>query len=70
VIGHFRMDRNFFAHASGDAINGVLAAAYNLRRLRLVGIFCRSDFWSRSASPRNSRRPESALLHMKATIAS
>jgi transposase, IS5 family len=34
VIGHHRMGRNHFAHASGDAINAVLAAAgYNFRRL-------------------------------------
>jgi len=38
VIGHckedHRMDRNFLAHAEGDAINAVLAAAgYNFRRL-------------------------------------
>ncbi len=38
VIGHLksdhRMDRNQLAHAAGDAINAVLAAAgYNLRRL-------------------------------------
>src|SRR5262249_32854466 len=38
VIGHLkehhRMGRNFLAHASGDAINVVLAAAgYNFRRL-------------------------------------
>ena len=38
VIGHLkddhRMDRNYLAHASGDAINAVLAAAgYNFRRL-------------------------------------
>jgi IS5 family transposase len=38
VIGHLkdhhRMGRNYFAHASGDAINAVLAAAgYNFRRL-------------------------------------
>jgi hypothetical protein len=38
VIGHLkeyhRMGRNYFAHASGDAINPVLAAAgYNFRRL-------------------------------------
>jgi IS5 family transposase len=38
VIGHLkedhRMGRNHLAHASGNAINAVLAAAgYNLRRL-------------------------------------
>ena len=38
VIGHLkehhRMGRNYLAHASGDAINAVLAAAgYNFRRL-------------------------------------
>ena len=38
VIGHLksdhRMDRNQLAHAAGDAINAVLAAAgYNFRRL-------------------------------------
>ena len=38
VIGHLksdhRMGRNFLAHAQGDAINAVLAAAgYNFRRL-------------------------------------
>jgi IS5 family transposase len=38
VIGHMkhdhRMDRNYLAHAEGDAINAVLAAAgYNFRRL-------------------------------------
>jgi IS5 family transposase len=38
VIGHLkaehRMGRNHLAHASGDAINAVLAAAgYNFRRL-------------------------------------
>jgi IS5 family transposase len=38
VIGHLkaehRMDRNHLAHAQGDAINAVLAAAgYNFRRL-------------------------------------
>jgi transposase, IS5 family len=38
VIGHLkddhRMRRNYLAHASGDAINAVLAAAgYNFRRL-------------------------------------
>jgi hypothetical protein len=38
VIGHLkdhhRMGRNYFAHASGDAISAVLAAAgYNFRRL-------------------------------------
>ena len=27
------MGRNYFAHASGDAINAVLAAGYNFRRL-------------------------------------
>jgi transposase, IS5 family len=31
---HHRMGRNYLAHASGDAINAVLAAAgYNFRRL-------------------------------------
>jgi IS5 family transposase len=38
LIGHIkqghRMGRNFLAHAEGDAINAVLAAAgYNFRRL-------------------------------------
>jgi IS5 family transposase len=38
VIGHLkgdhRMGRNYLAHASGDAVNAVLAAAgYNFRRL-------------------------------------
>jgi hypothetical protein len=38
VIGHLkdhhRMGRNYFAHASGDAISALLAAAgYNFRRL-------------------------------------
>src|SRR5262245_15101125 len=37
VIGHLkehhRMGRNHLAHASGDAINAVLAAGYNFRRL-------------------------------------
>lgn len=38
VIGHLkddhRMGRNYLAHAAGDAINAVLAAAgYNFRRL-------------------------------------
>src|SRR5262245_12047861 len=41
VIGHLkehhRMGRNQLAHASGDAINAVLAAAgYNFRRLRFL----------------------------------
>jgi IS5 family transposase len=40
VIGHLkddhRMDRNYLAHSTGDAINAVLAAAgYNFRRLIL-----------------------------------
>jgi hypothetical protein len=43
VIGHLkehhRMGRNHLAHASGDAINAVLAAAgYNFRRLLLLRI--------------------------------
>jgi transposase, IS5 family len=38
VIGHLkedhRMDRNYLAHSTGDAINAILAAAgYNFRRL-------------------------------------
>ena len=38
VIGHLnadhRMDRNYLAHAAGDAINAVLAATgFNFRRL-------------------------------------
>jgi IS5 family transposase len=38
VIGHLkedhRMGRNFLAHAAGDAINAILAAAgYNFRRV-------------------------------------
>ena len=46
VIGHLksdhRMGRNFLAHAQGDAINAVLAAAgYNFRRLLAwLALFC------------------------------
>ena len=46
VIGHLksdhRMGRNFLAHARGDAINAVLAAAgYNFRRLLAwLALFC------------------------------
>jgi IS5 family transposase len=54
VIGHLksdhRMDRNHLAHAAGDAINAVLAAAgYNFRRLLawlafLLSAFCAAMF--------------------------
>ncbi len=54
VIGHIknehRMDRNYLAHSSGDAINAVLAAAgYNFRLLLnwlrlLLRLFLAIDF--------------------------
>jgi IS5 family transposase len=56
VIGHIkqdhRMDRNHLAHAEGDAINAVLAAAgYNFRRLLAwLRILLAWFFYSRSAS--------------------
>src|SRR5262249_1785565 len=44
VIGHpkehHRMGRNYLAHASGDAINAVLAAAGHNFRLRCLGGVC------------------------------
>jgi IS5 family transposase len=58
VIGHLksdhRMDRNQLAHAAGDAINAVLAAAgYNFRRLLawlafLLSAFCAAMFAARN----------------------
>ena len=42
---HHRMGRNYLAHASGDAINAVLAAAgCNFRRLLAWLRFCCSKF--------------------------
>ena len=62
VIGHLksdhRMDKNHLAHAAGDAINAVLAAAsYNFRRLLawlafLLSAICAAIFVARNtASP-------------------
>ena len=63
VIGHLkgehRLGRNHLAHAAGDAINAVLAAAgYNFRRLLA---WLRTPFCVRSSpSPTRSARPTTA----------
>ncbi len=67
VIGHLksdhRMGRNFLAHAQGDAINAVLAAAgYNFRRLLAwLALFCAFILAAALARPGSSQnRPANA----------
>ena len=67
VIGHLksdhRMGRNFLAHAQGDAINAVLAAAgYNFRRLLAwLALFCAFILAAALARPGSSQnRPATA----------
>jgi IS5 family transposase len=68
MIGHLkaehRMGGNHLAHAQGDAINAVLAAAgYNFRRLiawlaLLLAVICAAIAPEKSTSPISPSRPE------------
>jgi len=65
VIGHLkddhRMGRNFLAHAEGEAINAVLAAAgYNFRRLLAWLTLLRAFFLIAFASLSSSRNQPAA----------